>query len=154
MVEYRWHPLYGKRLPLYRRTDRNDVEVVHVQSAREAPRELPSWMVDASSCLGMELGPPQVSIAALIELRALVKPASREARVSRGFVLSLDEEGEPIETAAKAIPQAVDAAIGARNTNSTGRGSKRGSDPNPRRPVAGSDRHKDRTANGGRAQDE
>ncbi len=154
MVEYRWHPLYGKRLPLYRRAGRNGVELVNVQAARGSPRELPFWMVDAAICIGMELGSPQVSVAALNQLRALVKPAPMEARVSHGFVLSLDEEDEPIETAAKAISQTIDAAIGARNNNSTGRGSKRGSDPNPRGPAAGSDQHKDWRAVGGRVQSE
>jgi hypothetical protein len=72
VVEYRWHPLYGKKLRLFRRTVHGGAAVVHVEASGTVWRELPAWMIDGSICGGMELGPPQVAIAALHELhRAL-----------------------------------------------------------------------------------
>src|SRR3954467_223885 len=68
VVEYRWHPLYGKKLRLFRRTAHSGAAVVHVEVSGTVSRELPAWMVDGSICRGMELGPPTVSIAALNEL--------------------------------------------------------------------------------------
>ena len=69
VVEYRWHPLHGKKLRLFRRTVHGGAAVVHVEASGTISRELPAWMVDGSICGGMELGPAQVSIAALNELR-------------------------------------------------------------------------------------
>ena len=67
-------------------------------------------MVDASICGGMELGPPQLSVAALIELRTVLGPVPKAAGKVPGFVSSLDEEGGSCETAANTIHQATDAA--------------------------------------------
>jgi hypothetical protein len=148
VIEYRWHPLYGKRLPLYRRTKvRGGEDVVHVKASKEVPHELPSWMTDASVCGRMELGPPQVSISALIELREALKAAIKTTS-DQGFVSSEDREGESDETASKAIVPAV-AASQLRDENSIGRENARGSNQSSRRSVAGSNRRPVGRGNGG-----
>lgn len=71
IVEYRWHPLYGKRAPLHRRTTDGGVEVVHVGAERPISRELPAWMVDRARRQAMELGAPQACLDALMRLRTV-----------------------------------------------------------------------------------
>ena len=76
VVEYRWHPLHGKRLLVIRRTGRRGSEVLHVETRRGIAKELPAWMFDRATCSTMSLGPPQDSIEALLELREILDLAS------------------------------------------------------------------------------
>ena len=137
VVEYRWHPLHGKRLRLLRRTAHDGTAVVHVETSRTASRELPAWMVDTAVCRGMELGPPQVSIAALNELRGVITVSAPQGDQKSGLVSSLVEESESCEAAENSILPAVKAA-GIRNHNSAGRKSTKQSSQRPRRSVTGS----------------
>ena len=139
MVEYRWHPLYGRRLRLYRRTKHDDDEVVHVEVERGLSRELPSWMVDASICRAMDLGPPQLSVAALLELREIVRAQPVSAGNVTGCVSSMEGDGS-CEAATKSVDPAVSAANGVPNDHTTGPGGAAGSNQHPRRPVTGSAR--------------
>src|SRR5579863_2442919 len=110
VVEYRWHPLHGKRVRLYRRTVHGGVSVVHVDTDDDkTSRELPAWMVDASICRGMEVGSPQVSLAALCALTQAINP-SPPAVVS-GLVSSLKKENDPVEPTAKITKPAVATAV-------------------------------------------
>lgn len=76
IIEYRWHPLYGKKVLLFRRTGRRGSQVVHLELNRKYSRELPAWMVDAAVCGAMSVGTPQLSAKALSELRAVVSALS------------------------------------------------------------------------------
>ncbi len=137
VVEYRWHPLYGKKLRLFRRTVHGGAAVVHVEARGTVSRELPAWMVDGSICGGMELGPPQVSIPALDELRRALDAKSKavdQPDHPPGFVSSLVKESESREATAKDILPAVKAA-GLRSGDPSGRESTRGSGQRPRRPA-------------------
>src|SRR4051794_20737870 len=94
VVEYRWHPLSGKKVRLFRRTVHGGVPVIHVDSADDKiSRELPSWMVDPSVCRTMEVGSPQVSLSALRDLVKAIKPSSL-GEFTRP-VCSLEKENEP-----------------------------------------------------------
>lgn len=73
-------------------------------------RELPAWMVDASMCRRMELGAPQLSLAALAELRAVLEALSATRDAAR-FVSSSNEEAEP---ACEATPKTISPAIAIR----------------------------------------
>ena len=137
MVEYRWHPLYGKRLHVFRRTAHDGAPVVHVEASGTVSRELPAWMVDGSIFGGMELGPPQVSIAALNELRLAIGVRRKAVDHTPGLVSSLIEESETCETAAKGILPAVK-AVGIRNSDSSRREGTRGSGQHARRSATGS----------------
>jgi hypothetical protein len=149
VVEYRWHPLYGKRLRLFRRTAHNGAAVVHVEARGTVSRELPAWMVDGSICAGMELGPPQVSIAALNELRLVIGSRRKVVDQAAGLVSSLIEESETCETATKGILPTVRAA-GIRNNAPSGRESTRGSSQHPRRSATGGTRREGRRISGGK----
>ena len=147
VVEYRWHPLYGKKLRLIRRTVHDGAAVVHVEASGTVSRELPVWMVDSSICRGMELGPPQVSIAALNELRRALDAKARAADQPPGFVNSLVKESESREATAKSIVPAVKAA-GIRNSDSSRRESTSGSGQRPRRSATGGTRDARRISGG------
>jgi hypothetical protein len=71
-VEYRWHPLHGKRVPLFRRVGRGPDALVHLDVPAGMSRECPAWMCDAEHCRTMDLGAPQLSAQALIELRRVL----------------------------------------------------------------------------------
>ena len=55
-VEYRWHPLHGKRLAVFRRAGHRGHEVLHVDAGEDFSRELPAWMCDAGLCSAIQLG--------------------------------------------------------------------------------------------------
>jgi hypothetical protein len=78
-------------------------------------------MVDASICQGMELGPPQVSLAALNELRAVLRMDATSPNQTPTSVSSLDKEGGSGETAAKNIQPAADAVTGVPNDDKSTR---------------------------------
>jgi hypothetical protein len=127
VVEYRWHPLHGKTVPLYRRTVHGGVSVVHVETDDDKTcRQLPAWMVDASICRGMEVGSPQVSLAALRELAQVIN-ASPPA-VASGLVSSLKKENESIEPTAKITKLAVATAVRVREQDCVERERESGSD--------------------------
>jgi len=111
VVEYRWHPLSGKKLPLFRRTNDGTTEVVHVDVGGNVSRELPAWMVDAAICQRMDLGPPLVSIGALNQLRAALVVGANAAGGAREFVSSFDKENELVEATTKGIKTAVGAGL-------------------------------------------
>ena len=69
IVEYPWHPLYRRRLTFYRQVGNRGGGVVHVKTPDGFSCELPQWMFDRVLCRAMDKGAPQVSVAALEELR-------------------------------------------------------------------------------------
>jgi len=97
----------------------------------------------------MELGPPQVSIAALNDLRVVIAARLKAGNQTPGLVSSLVKESKSCETAEKSILPAVTAA-GVRNSDSSGRENTRGSDRRPRRSATGSARREIRRINGGK----
>jgi hypothetical protein len=48
-------------------------EFVHVDAPTGFSRELPAWMLQPAICDAMELGPPQVSLSALLELATVLR---------------------------------------------------------------------------------
>jgi len=79
IIAYRWHPLHGKRLPVVRRRGRRGTEVIDVLIRQGVSRELPAWMTDEAACRVMSQGPPQISVGALMELRAVLSLGSPTA---------------------------------------------------------------------------
>src|SRR5262249_12411350 len=132
VVEYRWHPLYGKKLRLLRRTAHGGAAVVHLETRRTVARETPPRMVYGSVCTWMELVPPQVSIAALNDLGAVIAARLKVGKQMPGFVSSLVKESESCETAEKGILPTVK-VVGVRNSDASGRENTRGSDRRHRR---------------------
>lgn len=49
VVEYRWHPLHGNRVPLFRRVGRGAGAVVGLEVPAGMSREFPAWISSSSS---------------------------------------------------------------------------------------------------------
>lgn len=132
VVEYRWHPLHGQQVRVVRRTGRAGNEVVHVEVSGELARELPAWMLDASSCRGMILGSPELSINALVELRSVLSGRS-VVPDAFSFVNSSEVEDGSNETTTSTVPKTNGTAAGLCATMLTAGGNTRGSSKGPRR---------------------
>lgn len=79
VVAYRFHPLFGKRVPIIRRIGHGDDAVVHVDVDVPFSRELPAWMCDAVICARMERGAPVVPVAVLRALREVLDASTVDA---------------------------------------------------------------------------
>src|SRR6266545_2887342 len=70
-VYYRWHPLFGQSLEVRQRKKGTDGEYVVCQLANGTSLSIPAWMLNPE-CAQLALGPPQIAVAALLELRDLL----------------------------------------------------------------------------------
>ena len=70
-VYYRWHPLFGRSLPVRRRSHHREGERIYCEAPDGRICFLPTWML-SPECSRFPLGPPQVSLAALRELHNLL----------------------------------------------------------------------------------
>jgi hypothetical protein len=98
VVAYRWHPLHGERLRLYQRTRRDGREILYVEVGAGVSREVPAWMCDAAACGAISVGPPEIGIGTLNELRAVLTAHLPDSARRRTSDLSREEEvpgGEP-----------------------------------------------------------
>ncbi|MGA3402117.1 MAG: recombinase family protein [Acetobacteraceae bacterium] len=98
MVAYRWHPLHGERLRLYQRTRRDGREILYLEVRAGVSREVPAWMCDAAACAAISVGPPEIGIDALNELRAVLTAHLPDSARRRTSNHSPEEEvpgGEP-----------------------------------------------------------
>jgi hypothetical protein len=136
IVAYRWHPLFGKRLRLIRRAGHGDAAVIHVEVDSKLSCELPAWMCDASVCAAMQLGPPQVAIHALNELRAVLTAARTLDAGLGGSLNSSQKEGKSDEAIQQRITKAARARAPVRAQTSTSRAHTRGTGAGPRRSSA------------------
>ena len=103
--------LHGKQLRLIRKTGRYQKPQFCVEVRDGLCRDLPAWMFDASLCAGMVVGPPQVSLAALKELRTVLDGGSgSSARSWR----CLEKEGTSDEPTDEKQPQAIATPAGVR----------------------------------------
>ena len=73
IVHYRWHALFGRRVRIERADNRKAGRFVHVEVLPGVVRVVAAWMLDAPACVGMEIGAPRVSLAALHDLDDLLK---------------------------------------------------------------------------------
>jgi hypothetical protein len=79
VVQYRWHPLHGQRVTVWRRVWRADGESVLIKAPGNVSRGLPAWMLSAEICAAMSCGPPEVELSALIELRRVLDSRALDA---------------------------------------------------------------------------
>ena len=76
MVEYRWHPLFGRKVVIHGEVRKLGLLYARCRvdgDAKRAVIEIPRWMLDRVRCLAMRLeNAPQVSWQALAEVRAIL----------------------------------------------------------------------------------
>lgn len=82
-IHYRWHPCFGRSLAVARRAPRAGRAFIYCELPDGTVAGIPAWMADAALCALHSLGPPEVSVGALIELRRLLdacrRPGAAEA---------------------------------------------------------------------------
>ena len=71
-MHYPWHPGFQQELEVLYREARRGETVFVCRMPDGSGEVVASWMFDAAACAGMAIGPPRVSVAALVELRALL----------------------------------------------------------------------------------
>ena len=76
-IAYRWHPLFGRTLQVSPFRRGKDLKCIYTDERPDLCRELPNWMFDEAYCVGMRLGPPEVSLAALDTLGKLLASLNR-----------------------------------------------------------------------------
>jgi hypothetical protein len=64
-VHYRWHPQFGTEIRIAYREQRRGEDVVVFETPNCSRTVLPAWMLDASVCATMTIGPPRAALYAL-----------------------------------------------------------------------------------------
>jgi len=82
-VCYRWHAYFGSEVKIYRSYRRGDGTYLGLERDPGIAIIAPAWVLDASICGMMTLGPPRVSVAGLVDLSAVL--------TSHGFRRSFGE---------------------------------------------------------------
>ena len=77
-IHYRWHPYFGRSLPVTRRVSRNGCDYVNCELPDGTVGAIPIWMTDPEACSSHTLGPGLVTLKSLTELRNLVDVLSSE----------------------------------------------------------------------------
>ena len=140
VIAYPWHPLHGRQLPVVRRRGRRGAEVIDVEVRAGVSRELPAWMSDEAACAAMSVGPAQVSVAALNELRAVL---SRRSTLSSPLKLSDRKRKEKSdETITKDGKRAIHSGPSSRSKPTSRRSQERGTSQSAGGPDAGSARRR------------
>jgi hypothetical protein len=71
-VSYRWRPLFGRTLQVSPFRRGKALTCIYTHERPDLCRELPNWMFDEGYCVGLTLGPPEISIDGLDELAAVL----------------------------------------------------------------------------------
>jgi hypothetical protein len=71
-VQYRWHPLFRRRVKVRDVEQRSGGRIVHIDAGDGAVKVIAEWMLDAAACSAMRLGEPRVSVVALSNLHQLL----------------------------------------------------------------------------------
>ena len=75
VVQYPWHPLYGREVIVFAKLQKHQREVLRckLENQWKSAFEIPQWMFDRIQCSLMRLtGRSHVSLSALVELRKLL----------------------------------------------------------------------------------
>src|SRR5437868_7141488 len=91
-VYYRWHPLFGLALPVWRRSKYGDGERIYCKEPDGRICVLPEWML-RPECAQWCLGSPLVSVDALVQLRNLLRDLQCSGSEDKGFLKLSRKEG-------------------------------------------------------------
>jgi hypothetical protein len=105
-VHYPWHPAQGQEIVIHYREKRAGEEVFVCTVADEASVVIPAWMFDRAACARMQLGDRRVSIAALQQLRELLRELQCASHVAQSVTVSSEECADE-ETLMQGPPQAA-----------------------------------------------
>ena len=85
-IHYRWLALHGVSLECERRVSLPDGEYLHCVLPDGAMGAIPVWMTDPVACARFSSGDPQVSVEALLDLRALLDSLRTSRTAGEGAV--------------------------------------------------------------------
>jgi hypothetical protein len=71
-IEYPWHPLYGKSVPIRKRFVEKSGTYYVVELPDHTNHFIPDWMTDPASCANSEIDLPRCSLDGLFSLRQLL----------------------------------------------------------------------------------
>src|SRR2546425_4246562 len=91
-VYYRWHPLYGLVLPVWRRIKYQDGQRIYCKAPDGRICALPGWML-RRECAQFCIGSPLVSLEALAQLYDLLRDLKRSGSEDKGFLKRSRKEG-------------------------------------------------------------
>ena len=113
-VYYRWHPLYGQSLRVWRRMKNRHGEHMFCELPNGTICSLPAW-VFSPDCASFSVGPPLACAAALVELRDLLsawqsstdcgKPSMEESPREVGCDSPSEAAGLTVEPVAHRCPE-------------------------------------------------
>jgi hypothetical protein len=75
-VQYRWHPHFNLTLAVRRETGQNREQLL-CELPDGTLSLIPKWMTEAEACVGLSVGSPHVSVAALCRLQELLEALTR-----------------------------------------------------------------------------
>lgn len=111
-VYYRWHPLFGQSLRVRQRKKDHHGEWIVCQLIDDTSLSIPAWML-SPDCTQFTLGPPQIGIAALLELRDLLSALQAPPDCAKASLTSLRQEAA-YEAASEVTPPAVESVFAER----------------------------------------
>ena len=113
---YRWHPLYGQSLRVWRRMKNRHGEHIFCELPNSTICSLPAW-VFSPDCASFSVGPPLICEAALIELRDVLsawhsstdcdKPSMEETHREVLCDSTCEAAGPTVEPTARRCPKIV-----------------------------------------------
>jgi hypothetical protein len=123
-VYYRWHPLFGLVLPVWRRTQHRDGQRIYCKAPDGKICLLPEWML-RPECMQLSEGAPLVSVDALARLHQLLKDLQRRSHWDKGFLTLSGREGSH-EAKSETARAAAKAAAARSATHGSSRRQARG----------------------------
>ena len=75
-MQYRWHPHFNLTLAVRQAAGKNREQLL-CELPDGTLSLIPKWMTEAEACVGLSVGSPQVSVAALSQLREMADALAR-----------------------------------------------------------------------------
>ncbi len=125
-VHYQWHAYFGADVKIYRFCRRGDGTYVGLERDPGVAVMAPAWVLEASICQMMTLGPPRVSTTGLLELSAVL--TSHDFRRSFGesdsskeaeHDVTQDNQSDPTAPAISPASDSIPKRSGANDTDAS-----------------------------------
>ena len=117
-VHYPWHRFHGLSVCVVQLEQRASGQSVRVEAPSGEVALVPSWMLDAVVCAGMELSEPEISLTALAELHRLLIDTGVALNSREAANLSREETDDDRLASCSTIP--TPDRTGARITGASG----------------------------------
>ncbi len=103
VVRYRWHPLCGRSTRCVLREQRASGEIAHLELEPGIVTMVAAWKLDPVYCSSIKVGLPQVSLAALSDLRRLLTVSESRLLSANGNIVTQEDQDGIAATARPSI---------------------------------------------------